>query len=82
MGFGDYYRRYYHMQLSRTAIYAFHLLILPVLVVIGYFGRSSPKWTFSFLLGTGIIGVLYHSFMLYSVYSSASGESRLGDPDP
>ena len=69
------------MQLSRTAIYAFHLLILPVLVVVGYFGRGSPKWTFSLLLGMGIIGVLYHSFMLYSVYSSASGESPPADPD-
>ena len=53
------------MQTSRTAVFAFHLLILPVLIYVGLVGKASPTWTFSILAGIGIIGMLYHSFHLY-----------------
>ena len=54
------------MQTSRTAIFAFHLLILPLLIYVGVVGKASPTWAFSILVGVGVIGVLYHSFHLYN----------------
>ncbi len=53
------------MKLSRTGVFAFHLLILPLLIFVGLVGKKSPKWAFSILVGIGIIGMLYHSFHLY-----------------
>ena len=54
------------MQTSRTAVFAFHLIILPLLIYVGIVGRASPSWAFSILVGVGIIGMLYHSFHLYN----------------
>tara|TARA_B100000963_G_C22177140_1_gene472858 strand:+ start:286 stop:489 length:204 start_codon:yes stop_codon:yes gene_type:complete len=64
------------MQTTRSAIFAFHLLILPLLVVIGLYGRKSPQWMFSILVGIGILGVLYHSFQLYNSISKEKEDSK------
>lgn len=53
------------METSRSAVFAFHLVILPLLVVVGLYGKKSPSWMFSILVGIGVLGVLYHSFQLY-----------------
>ena len=55
---------------SHTYVYVFHLIILPALIVVGILGTSSPKWLYSFLLGLGIVGMLYHSFKLYGALTT------------
>lgn len=62
------------MQTSRTAVYAFHLVILPLLVLVGLYGRKSPQWMFTILVGIGVLGVLYHLFQFYSSLSRENSE--------
>uniref|UniRef100_A0A6C0FC78 Uncharacterized protein n=1 Tax=viral metagenome TaxID=1070528 RepID=A0A6C0FC78_9ZZZZ len=48
-------------------IYYFHLLFLPLLVYVGLMKNKSPDWTYSLLLGVGVLGILYHFFKILSV---------------
>ena len=51
----------------RRNVNLFHVLVLgPLLIYVGWFGKKSNKYIFPLIFGIGVMAFIYHSFRIFS----------------
>lgn len=58
------YNLYYMTDFSW--VYWLHILFVgPLFIYVGYYKQQVPETVFNFLLGLGVVVIVYHSYKLY-----------------